>query len=165
MVNRRSHGVLALLFGLCCLLVNPCHGQVKSGNDNKGKAEGWANVPGGTVFLRPGQDAYEHDTGLVRDLRTGQRTYPITPQSLSNRQPAHAPQLPQLSPVVPQPIYAWPSNPYLQPNWNGPSKYYPAGPTGYDYGPGNIYANQPCNSCGAKLGSPGAINGRWPKLQ
>ena len=42
--------------------------------------EGWANVPGGTVWLRPGIDSYEHSTGLVRDMRTGKKYYAVTPQ-------------------------------------------------------------------------------------
>ena len=40
-------------------------------------------MPGGQVWLEPGRQAYEHDTGLVRDLVTGQKSRPITPQSAS----------------------------------------------------------------------------------
>ncbi len=112
--------------------------------------QGWAQVPGGTVWLNPG-DAYEHSTGLVRD-RSGVKRYPTTPQSLQQSQ-YHQPQpSPVVAPAVPpyQP-YAQPS-PYLQPSpYYAPAPvYYPAPPVvpyyapQVDYGP---YLPPNCWNC------------------
>lgn len=163
-------------FLIACLCL--CMGSASLlGQETKsGKVEGWANVPGGKVWLRPGMDAYEHDTGLVRDLQTGQRRSPITPESIANRYPRN----PSYPLTVPQPPIvvippAPPRSPYVIPP-SAPPAYQPYQPyqsqpyfnsAGYDYGPNNIYAYspQPCNGCGAKLGSPGAINSRWTRVQ
>lgn len=60
--------------------------------------QGWVDVPGGTVWLRPGEDAYEHSTGLVRDLRTGRKSYAVTPQSVQMQGvPTRAPALPAIA--------------------------------------------------------------------
>jgi hypothetical protein len=171
--------ICALIVGLLCSLV-PAQEKTADGTrsvpatTSTGKVEGWANVPGGQVWLRPGIDAYEHDTGLVRDMRTGQKSQPITPQSLaySNRPipPSPypiAPPAPPRQPYQPYQPYAMPSvpPPAYSPNYRQPYQY---GGYGYDWGPGNVYYNgtgQPCNGCGAKLGSPGSINQRWTRVQ
>lgn len=75
--------------------------------------EGWANVPGGTVWLRPGVDSYEHSTGLVRDMQTGQKHYPVTPQQASQA-------------YVVQPPYA--VQPYAQPAMQQPCQQQPCAP-------------------------------------
>ena len=151
----------ALLFlGLCFGLCLP-----NAEAQTKNMVEGWAKVPGGTVWINPGTQAYEHDTGLIRDLRTGQKSLPITPQSLT-QQPTLAPPLPPL--VTPQLVapYYLPSNlpvlpRYAYPQYAGPT-YTPNLLPYADYGPGNVYATSPpCNDCGAKLGQPGSINSRW----
>jgi hypothetical protein len=137
------------------------------------KIEGWANVPGGTVWLEPGKQAYEHDTGLVRDLRTGQKFMPIRPHSV----PSSTPMAPVLSPVyapttcpkcplqpsVPVSPYSPPYviTPYLPmpvpPTYYGPYN----APPRYDLGPNNMYGRS-VGGYGAKLGAPGAISNRWP---
>lgn len=140
------------------------------------KVEGWATVPNGSqVWLRPGLDAYEHDTGLVRDLQTGRKSMPITPDSNVNWRPLVAPVQPVPPPPPPPPRspyapYYAPYSPYVLPQVAPPAyqPYYHGG--GYDYGPNhvygqNVYSNQPCNGCGAKLGSPGSINSRWTRVQ
>ncbi len=161
---------LALLIAVSlCSLVQTVSAQTKDS-----KVAAWATVPGGKqVWLRPGIDAYEHDTGLVRDTRTGVKSQPITPQSLAyNNSPNYvypvpvypvpvAPVPPPRSPYGPQP-YAMPTTP--PPAYTPYSPYYRGG-GGYDWGPNNVYYGQPCNGCGAKLGSPGSINGRWTRVQ
>lgn len=141
--------LICLLFGLSI----DCHAQTK--------VEGWAKVPGNTVWLEPGRHAYEHDTGLVRDLQTGQKFMPITPQSLQTKQPTLSPALPYV--IVPQqPTLATPYR--LPPATPTYPQSYPLVVLPYaDYGPGNIYATAaPCNGCGAKgVSRPGAINARW----
>lgn len=118
---------------------------------------GWANTPDGQVWLRPGIDAYEHDTKLVRDTRTGQKTRPITPQSIPQPpqvvltpvpQPVYTPQpvvvtpqpvySPQPIVVTPQPVYSpQPVQPFYAPSCpncpNGRNPYY--SPYRYDVGP------------------------------
>ncbi len=74
----RTNGRI-LAAGLFALVVMVCVTGTAQCDD--GKMEGWANVPGGVVYLRPGIDAYEHDTGLVRDTNE-QKSLPITPQSV-----------------------------------------------------------------------------------
>ncbi len=152
-------GVLMLAMGasLAC-------GQVKK--------EGWANVPGGQqVWLEPGRHAYEHDTGLVRDLVTGMKSRPVTPQSLAQQQSNCCPNT--VAPLAVNPLY--PLNPYPAPF---PSPYptpypisvQPVPPTyvprpWFDLGPNSVYLPSLYNSrgggYGAKLGSPGTINGKW----
>jgi hypothetical protein len=127
------------------------------------KMEGWANVPGGTVWLEPGRQAYEHDTGLVRDLVTGTKSRPITPQSVQQPvllQPtplAYYPS-PQLQPIYRSPSYPTPypapmPAPYPMPYRN---PYYDVGPYGrFDSGRGAISTGR------------GAVAGQWrtvPKL-
>jgi hypothetical protein len=136
--------------------------QPSSAQDKK---EGWVNVPGGTVFLEPGRQAYEHDTGLVRDLATGQKSMPITPQSMAG--PTLAPTLPSY-PMYQVPTYTLPAYPQPYPvPISPPRSPYAVVPSyapqpWYDLGPGNVYARpNPCNNCGAKLGAPGSINARW----
>lgn len=159
--KRLSTLLLTCLCGLMCL---PAMGQdSKSNTASRDKKEGWANVPGGTVWLEPGRQAYEHDTGLVRDLATGQKSMPITPQSMAGRPALPVYPSPYQLPTYQVPTYAIPSypvhpispprSPYAMPR-HSPQPW-------YDLGPGNVYANQPCNGCGAKLGAPGNINARW----
>jgi hypothetical protein len=108
------------------------------------KMEGWANVPGGTVWLEPGRQAYEHDTGLVRDLQTGQRSMPITPV-LIQPQP--------LQPLVPMQPFApaYTPSPYVMPYRN---PHYDVGPYGrYDSGRGAISSGR------------GAIAGQWQQVK
>jgi len=72
--------------------------------------EGWANVPGGTVWLRPGVDSYEHSTGLVRDMRTGQKYYPVTPQHASQ---LYVVEPPYTQPAMQQPCQQQPCQPQV----------------------------------------------------
>jgi hypothetical protein len=139
--------------GLKHVKPNPLSALSLDAKPAKQMVEGWANVPGGTVWLNPGTQAYEHDTGLIRDLRTGQKSLPITPQNFTQQQPTLAPPLPYLQ--VPQ--RSLPSYPSTYPLviYTSP-QYLPYA----DYGPGNVYA-RPCDNCGAKLGAPGSINSRW----
>lgn len=107
----KSLGVLTLMVA-CCLvgLAVDVNAQTKMDTPK----QGWAQVPGGTVWLNPGE-AYEHSTGLVRD-RNGVKRYPTTPQSLQQQPQYYAPQpAPVFAPAVPtyQP-FVQPS-PYLQP--------------------------------------------------
>jgi hypothetical protein len=124
--------------------------------------EGWASVPGGTVWLRPGIDSYEHSTGLVRDMRTGQKHYAVTPQQASQVYVVQPPYVqsscgpcvnqmnncgpcnaqgatvaPRVAPVtvVPQRPYApqYLPNPYYAPF--APSTRPRANSSRYDYGP------------------------------
>jgi hypothetical protein len=126
------------------------------------KVEGWASVPGGQVWLEPGRHAYEHDTGLVRDLQTGQKSIPITPQQLQSRQvpPTYFGPPAFVQPTYVQPPYVQPlaSPLFVQPRYLQPW---------YDLGPNNVYAQPPGvgNNFGAKLGSPGSINHRWRATQ
>lgn len=163
-MNHLKRSIFALC-AIACLLCPVLAQETKSG-----KVEGWANVPGGKVWLRPGLDAYEHSTGLVRDLQTGQRRAPITPENARYPSVPQPPivvippaihrspyQLPPPLPTAPPAYYPYAYQPYqpYQPYYN----------SGYDYGPNNVYYGQPCNSCGAKLGSPGSINNRWTRVQ
>ncbi len=123
----KSLGVLTLLVA-CCLVGIAADVTAQTKMDSP--KQGWAQVPGGTVWLNPG-DAYEHSTGLVRD-RNGVKRYPTTPQTLQptryhQPQPAPyvAPAVPAYQPYVqpapyyapPQPVYypAYPSTPYYAP--------------------------------------------------
>lgn len=103
--------------------------------------ESWARVPGGTVWLNPG-DAYEHDTGLVRD-QYGRRHAPVQPNAVQPSQRWVSPQpnrpywrpqpyCPNCPQHYPQPYYA------PAPNWQR-----------FDYGP---YQRRPYGY-GAPMGS------------
>jgi hypothetical protein len=87
--------------------------------------QGWATVPGGVVYLRPGVDAYEHSTGLVRDMRTGQKYRPLTPQSIDLSQaPIAAP-----SQILPYPLEFAKQQPTAWPLANqSPAPAMPAAP-------------------------------------
>ncbi len=135
-------------------------GNRDGGASRHTKMEAWANVPGGTVWLEPGRTAYEHDTGLVRDLQTGQKSLPITPQSQLYYQPAFPPTVirqPQLlqpmmplSPMQPfAPNYPMPA-PLVMPYRN---PHYDVGPYGrYDSGRGAISSGR------------GNIAGKWQQV-
>ena len=134
---------------LVALLMTSFAGAQTSSSD----LAGWANVPGGQVWLRPGLDAYEHDTGLVRDLNTGRRSAPITPQASRVQGSPHPPAVvlvPAYQPVYqPAPIYQppvapiptspscpncrYPANPYYSPRYNN---------VPYDVGPYGNMAGQ-----------------------
>jgi len=166
--------VALLVVGLLVGLVGPVSAQVR-------KVGGWARVPGGTVWLEPGRQAYEHDTGLVRDLATGQKNYPIRPstelnysQPLAYSVPQVAPQvvapvvLPQVGPrlvapavplvpfQVPQ-VYQPYANPYYVPQYQFNSR------NSIDIGP---YGAGGCSGggCGA-IATHGAIRSQWRKVQ
>lgn len=119
-INRQfgMSTVAALAFAI---LATPLFAQ-----SNSKELAGWANTPTGQVWLRPGRDAYEHNTGLVRDLQTGVKTLPIRPSSL--------PQAPQVvvtpTPIyAPQPVIVTPQPVYSpQPIVVSPPVYAPAGP-------------------------------------
>lgn len=170
----------AMLLSLCLVAMPLVAGDDSPSNEKTtaGKVEGWANVPGGQqVWLRPGVDAYEHDTGLVRDQRTGVKSMPLVRGAARPTSPHVLPHYPYpMSPVAPpsppaSPYLYAPYQPYALPTMPPPA-YTPANPYrygggfGYDFGPGNVYySDQPCNGCGAKLGSPGSINSRWTRVQ
>jgi hypothetical protein len=132
--------IVAMLL-LCFSITLPC-----AAADMNKPVSGWANVPGGTVWLNPGE-AYEHDSGLVRD-RQGVKRYPTTPQM---RFPQQSPTVWPSRPVAPQPMvmpqpYApnpyfapAPAYPYAYPN---PQPYYQPSP--YDHGP---YVDPNCPTC------------------
>jgi hypothetical protein len=160
---RKMMTLMCMVVGLVLMVM----GAVSFGQEKK---EGWANVPGGTVWLEPGRQAYEHDTGLVRDLRTGQKSRPITPQSMvtpqSNCCPPAYPQ-PMYQPVYQPPI---PMQPLVfQPAYPVPPTYVPNRQPmplpWFDLGPNNVYAPSLYNSnrgYGVKLGSTEpSINSRW----
>lgn len=144
-----------LAFAVVLLMLAPATAQ----NANT-ELQGWVNVPGGTVWLRPGIDSYEHSTGLVRDMRTGQKSYAVTPQQQayvvqppyvqsncgpcvngnSNCGPCNAQGAtvaPRVAPVTvaPQRPYApqYLPNPYYAPF--APSTRPRANSSRYDYGP------------------------------
>lgn len=169
--------VVAVLVGL----VGPVSAQGVSGcvgkqcadqakNSTVKKVEGWAQVPGGTVWLEPGRQAYEHDTGLVRDLVTGQKSYPLQPSSqLSYAVPQVAPRVvvPQVGPRVVSPtvpvvpfqvpqVYQPYANPYYVPQYQHNSR------NSIDVGPYGVGGG--CNSCGA-IATHGAISSQWRKVQ
>jgi hypothetical protein len=139
------------------------------------KKEGWANVPGGQVWLQPGRQAYEHDTGLVRDLATGQKSRPITPQSLMQPQPQCQPYAPNV--VAPMAVNTYPAYPvYPQPY--SPAPYpitvQPVPPTyvprpWFDLGPNSVYLPSLYSGArggyGVKLGSTGSINSHWKQTR
>lgn len=170
--KRLSVIAIALLItGLCCFGMADAQ-ECKSKNDpgcqaaasldlaarpaSVKKMEGWANVPGGTVWLEPGRQAYEHDTGLVRDLQTGQRSMPITPQSQLYAPTSYTPVLIQpqpLQPLVPMQPFApaYMPSPYVMPYRN---PHYDVGPYGrYDSGRGAISSGR------------GAIAGQWQQVK
>lgn len=155
-----------LAMAVCLLMFSPGYSQSQNA---KTDLEGWVNVPGGTVWLRPNVDSYEHSTGLVRDMRTGQKYHPITPQSIAQApippvvvQPIVQPQVvPQIVQPLPQIIVqpqavapqVSPSRP-VQPPTYLPNPYYaPFQPSArpklnssrYDYGPYGAYG---CMDCG-----------------
>ena len=163
MSKRIGNAICGLLLGAMMMLfgIGLCEAQEKK--------EGWANVPGGTVWLEPGRQAYEHDTGLVRDLQTGQKSRPITPQSLAAR-PAQSnccpPQYPQpyLQPVYPQPMQPL----VFQPAYPVPPTYIPTRQPlpmpWFDLGPNNVYAPSLYNNrggYGVKIGASPSINSQW----
>jgi hypothetical protein len=132
--------LLLCLMLLVCGILSSLHAYADSPAMNKPKT-GWANVPGGTVWLNPG-DAYEHDTGLIRDNR-GVKRYPTTPQSMPSR-PAVAPAVPPASPYAPAPVYQPYYAPPVAPYVPAPQPYYAPQPyqpyymppvPPYDYGP------------------------------
>lgn len=166
-----------LVVGLLVGLVGPVSAQGVSGGcvgkqcaDGKNvqsavrKVEGWAQVPGGTVWLEPGRQAYEHDTGLVRDLVTGQKSYPVQPSSqLSYSVPRVSPRVvaPQVGPRVLSPfqvpqVYQPYANPYYVPQYQHNSR------NSIDVGPYGVGGG--CNSCGA-IATHGAISSQWRKVQ
>lgn len=153
--------------------------NTKPAASSTGKKEGWANVPGGTVWLEPGIHAYEHDTGLVRDLRTGQKFAPITPQSIA--QPQHyavqpytvqpyAQPLAYRQPVTPAPQPVVPRTPQppvvvqppvlVQPYYVNPY-YMPLQRSPIDVGP---YGTN-CGSCGAISTRGSTISQQWRHVQ
>lgn len=150
----KSLGVLTMMVA-CCLVGFVADVSAQTKMDSPKQA--WAQVPGGTVWLNPG-DAYEHSTGLVRD-RNGVKRYPTTPQSVQQSQYYQPQQSPVVAPAVPpyQPTYQpyVPPNPYVQPGpFYGPPApqpvYYPAYPavpyyaSQVDYGP---YLPPNCWNC------------------
>ena len=151
-------------------------GDFSSKSKTAEKKEGWANVPGGQVWLEPGRHAYEHDTGLVRDLVTGLKSRPITPQSVAQQNCFNS-QPNVVAPLAVNPLY--PLNPYPAPY---PAPYpqpypisvQPVPPTytprpWFDLGPNSVYLPSLYSSgrggYGAKLGSPGAINSHWKQTR
>lgn len=139
--------------------------KTKTESKQTGKVEGWVKINGGpTVFLRPNIDAYEHDTGLVRDMRTGQKSRPITPQSVAPQTYFLTPATPvQPYLLSPAPVYEVPRSPYPSPYAVNPYQNpYAYQQPWYDVGPGNVYATpNGQRNHGAKIGSPGTINQRW----
>lgn len=156
--------LVSLLLAAASLLITPTtHAQQE--------LQGWVNVPGGTVWLRPDVDAYEHNTGLVRDMRTGHKYHPVTPQqvqvaqqpyaypaapAVSNCGPCQpqvvAPQIvirPQAAPVVRPQVPQYLPNPYYAPFT---PQVIPAKPTRnssrYDYGP---YGTMPPSNYGLEV--------------
>ena len=157
---------VGLVFGMLLGFVMLTQGCCSLGYAQE-KKEGWANVPGGQVWLEPGRQSYEHDTGLVRDLVTGQKSRPVTPQSANVACPNC------IAPLAVNPLY--PLNPYPAPY---PAPYpqpypmtvQPVPPTytprpWFDLGPNSVYLPSLYNSRGAgygvKLGSTGSINSHW----
>jgi hypothetical protein len=176
MPGRIRPGLIGAL--VCAILfagIHPVYAQSQSVTKSQQKMEGWANVPGGTVWLNPGTQAYEHDTGLVRDLRTGQKSLPITPQSLQVpstpqvywQSPQQIPQqVPFCAPCQPvQPLNPLAINP-LYPIYPVPRTYNPR--PWYDLGPNDVYAPslaRPGSGYGAKVDARGSINSRWKATQ
>lgn len=125
-----------LLTLIACIAITICAITSVTAGDAMNKAkEIYAPVPGGVVWLNPG-DAYEHDTGLVRDAY-GRRSYrPLNRGPDTNRiQPSYAP-------VHQPPLYAPPTHlpwqPFVQPNVIRPNyvqPYRPYHPVPYDTGP------------------------------
>lgn len=62
----------------------------------------WIRGPRGVVWLPTGH-AYEHESGLIRNLQTGRRAVPITPATATTRPPAldpyRRPKLPEQPPL------------------------------------------------------------------
>jgi hypothetical protein len=172
---------------LCMAIMGLMLTQAGSLGYGQEKKEGWANVPGGQVWLEPGRQAYEHDTGLVRDLVTGQKSRPITPQSLMQPQPQCQPCEPNVvAPLAVNPRY--PLNPYPAP-YPAPYPVYPqpypqpypapypisvqpVPPTyvrpWFDLGPNSVYLPSYSNGrsgYGVKLGSTRSINQQWKQTR
>jgi hypothetical protein len=162
----------ALALIMVSMLIGACLAQTQSQSTKE--LAGWANTPSGPVWLRPNVDAYEHDTGLVRDTRTGQKYMPIRPSSVPQAPQVVVTPAPVYSPqpvVTPQPVY----QPYLPPIVVSPPVYAPSGPScpscpnyrpnpyyspgyRYDVGPygntvGQNYGFQPTNSNSQSLRS------------
>lgn len=139
------------LFAVLCTIITALIAFTNvSAADLDSPKSAYANVPGGQVWLNPGE-AYEHDTGLVRDVY-GQRSHrPLhgvasRPSSSGCHncrrprpnyvqpnyiRPSYAPPIYRPAPYYPsaQPNYPPNVSPFYRPNYRQPSYRQP------DFGP------------------------------